>query len=108
MKVPRASYSFRMSFWIVPPSFSDRRPCLSATVSYMRSRIEAVALIVIEVVTRSQRDPVEEPLHVLERVDRDADLADLAQRRPDRSSRTPSVSEDRRRPTGRSVPGSSR
>ena len=31
MYVPRAMYSLRMSFWIVPPSRSPGTPCSSAT-----------------------------------------------------------------------------
>ena len=31
MYVPRAMYSFRMSFWIVPVSASPGTPCSSAT-----------------------------------------------------------------------------
>jgi hypothetical protein len=49
--VPRAMYSFRMSFWIVPRSFSAATPCRSATATYSASRIVAVALIVIDVDT---------------------------------------------------------
>jgi len=29
--VPRAAYSFRMSFWIVPLSCAGETPCFSAT-----------------------------------------------------------------------------
>ncbi len=49
MYVPRAAYSFRMSFWTVPVIFSGGLPCFSATSWYSRSSIAAVALIVIEV-----------------------------------------------------------
>ena len=38
----------------------------------------AVALIVIDVETRSERNAVEELRHVVDRVDRDADAADFA------------------------------
>src|SRR5512136_1880296 len=48
--VPRAMYSLRMSFWIVPPTFDRSAPCFFATATYSASRIDAVALIVIEVV----------------------------------------------------------
>jgi len=57
MWVPRAMYSLRMSFWTVPPIADQGTPCSSATVRYMDSRIEAVELIVIEVVTRSSGIP---------------------------------------------------
>ena len=46
-----AMYSFSMSFWIVPPSFSIGTPCFSATAMYMHSATMAEALMVIEVVT---------------------------------------------------------
>ncbi len=57
MYVPRAMYSFRMSFWIVPPSFERSAPCCLATATYSASRIGAVALIVIDVVTCSSGMP---------------------------------------------------
>jgi hypothetical protein len=47
-------YSFRMSFCTVPESFSDATPWRSATAMYRQSRMDAVALIVIEVDTRSR------------------------------------------------------
>ncbi len=46
-------YSLRMSFWVVPPSRSRGMPCSSATATYMASRMGAVALMVIDVVTSS-------------------------------------------------------
>ena len=49
MYVPRATYSFRTSFWIVPLTLSQLTPRRSATTRYSASRIDAVALIVIEV-----------------------------------------------------------
>jgi len=50
-------YSFRMSFWMVPASCFRATPCPSATAMYMQSRMAAVALIVIEVLTRSSGSP---------------------------------------------------
>ena len=50
-------YSFSMSFWIVPPSFSIDTPCFSPTAMYMQSATIADALMVIEVVTRSSGMP---------------------------------------------------
>ncbi len=52
-----AMYSLRMSFWSVPPTFSQDVPCFSATARYIASAIGAVELIVIDVVTlpRSMR-----------------------------------------------------
>jgi hypothetical protein len=35
IQVPRATYSFRMSFWIVPVSLLRGTPCLSATARYI-------------------------------------------------------------------------
>ena len=52
-------------------------PCSSATSWYSSSNVEAVELIVIEVVTSSSGRSGEQVTHVLERRDRDADLADL-------------------------------
>ena len=52
-----AMNSFSMSFWIVPPSFGHGTPCRSATARYMASRMLAVQLTVIEVVTRSSGIP---------------------------------------------------
>ena len=65
-------YSFRMSFWIVPLRASNGTPCFSATARYMARRTAAGALIVIEVETDVERDPVEQHLHVGERIDRHA------------------------------------
>ncbi len=44
-------YSLRMSFWVVPLTASRATPCFSAAATYRASRIGAVALIVIEVLT---------------------------------------------------------
>ena len=33
IQVPRATYSFRMSFWIVPRSFSTGTPCFFPTAT---------------------------------------------------------------------------
>ena len=53
MYVPRAMYSLRMSFWVVPETWSRGTPCASAAATYSASRIGAVALIVMDVLTRS-------------------------------------------------------
>ena len=50
-------YSLRMSFWMVPVSLVRETPCSSPTTIYIASRIAAVALIVIEVETRSSGIP---------------------------------------------------
>ena len=69
-----------MSFWIVPDSCRQATPCRRATATYSASRMIAVALIVIDVETAIERDAVEQRRHVLDRIDRDADAADLAGR----------------------------
>ena len=51
MYVPRAMYSFRMSFWVVPPTRSSGTPCFFASATYIARRIGAVALMVMDVVT---------------------------------------------------------
>ncbi len=48
-----AMNSFSMSFCMVPPSWSQDTPCLSARARYMASATDAVQLMVIDVVTRS-------------------------------------------------------
>ena len=53
MYVPRATYSFRMSFCTVPRSFRMSAPCFLATAMYIASRMPAGALMVIEVETCS-------------------------------------------------------
>ncbi len=57
MYVPRATYSLRMSFWIVPESFVRSMPRSSATTTYIASNVAAVALIVMDVETRSSGMP---------------------------------------------------
>src|SRR5260370_6257269 len=49
IQVPRATYSFKMSFWIVPVSFLRGTPVLSATAKYIAYRIAAVPFMVKEV-----------------------------------------------------------
>ena len=51
--VPRAMYSLRMSFWIVPLSTARGIPRSSATTMYIASSTAAVALMVIDVETLS-------------------------------------------------------
>ena len=57
MNVPRATYSFSTSFCAVPDTFSRATPCLSATATYIATRIGAGALIVIDVETWSSGMP---------------------------------------------------
>ncbi len=54
-------YSFKMSFWIVPASCFRGTPSCSATAMYIHKRIDAVALIVMEVLTRSRGSPCSSP-----------------------------------------------
>ena len=75
-----AMYSLRMSVWIVPRSRPRGTPCSSPTTRYIASAIAADELIVIDVDTPPERDPGEQHPHVLQRVDRHALTADLAER----------------------------
>ena len=50
-------YSLRMSFWVVPADPTAATPCPSAAATYRASRIGAVALIVIEVLTSPSGRP---------------------------------------------------
>src|SRR5512139_3357188 len=51
MYVPRAIYSLRISFWIVPRSFLISAPWRLATAMYIASRMDAGALMVMLVET---------------------------------------------------------
>ncbi len=53
MYVPRAMYSLRMSFCTVPLTAVHGMPRSSATTRYIASSVDAVALMVIDVDTRS-------------------------------------------------------
>ena len=75
-----AWYSFRMSFCSVPPSRARSTPPRSAFATYIANTIAAGPLIVIDVVTVPRSMPAVEVFDVGERVDRDAALADLAER----------------------------
>ncbi len=55
--MPRAAYSLRISFWIVPVNLAAATPCFSATAMYMASKTAAGALIVMDVETRSRGMP---------------------------------------------------
>ena len=79
MKFPRAMYSLRMSFWVVPRSCSAGHALLLADElveeqQHARRRVDRHRgrdLV--------ERDPVERRAHVVDRVDRDAGAADLAE-----------------------------
>ena len=49
MYVPRATYSLSTSFWTVPRSSVRATPCASPIATYIASRTDAGALIVIDV-----------------------------------------------------------
>ena len=49
MYVPRATYSLRISFWMVPRSRVRSAPCFLATAIYIANRMAAGALMVMEV-----------------------------------------------------------
>ena len=57
MYVPRATYSLRMSFCTVPDNLDSGTPWRRATAAYSASRMMAVALMVIDVETRSRGMP---------------------------------------------------
>ena len=57
MYVPLEEYSLRMSFWIVPLSFSGETPCFCPTAMYIASKTAAGALMVMEVLTWSRGIP---------------------------------------------------
>jgi hypothetical protein len=72
-------YSLKMSVCSVPLSLPRSTPCRSAATRYMQNTGTAGPLIVIDVVV-PQRDAVEQDVHVGGGVDRDAAVADLAER----------------------------
>ena len=81
MYVPRATYSLRMSFCRVPESAVQPSSLTPARPPrYSASRTMAVALMVIEVDTRSSGMPSNSSRHVLDRVDGDADPPDFTGR----------------------------
>ena len=77
MYVPRAMYSLSTSFWIVPASFAASAPFSSATSWYSSSRVDAGALIVIDVESLSRgRPPKRVRMSSIESI-ATPDLADL-------------------------------
>ena len=78
-----------------------RRPAPRRRAGRAAAASRPGALIVIDVETSSSGMPSNSDAHVVDRVDRDADLADLAVRDRRRRSRSPSGSAGRRRPTAR-------
>ena len=53
MYVFLAIYSFKISFCVVPRNVAGEKPCNSATLIYSESKVDAVELIVIDVLTLS-------------------------------------------------------
>ena len=78
MYVLRTMNSFRMSFWIVPVSFARRHALLFRRDDEVRERRDHRAVHRHRHRHLVERDPVEQDLHVLDGVDRDARLADVA------------------------------
>ena len=73
-----ATYSLRMSFWIVPSRAARGTPFFSAATMYIAQIGAAGALIVIEVLTRSSGRPSRSASMSARRADRDAAGAELA------------------------------
>ena len=78
MYVPRAMYSFRMSFWIVPESAAGSTPWRLATATYKREQDDGRRVDGHRRRDPVERDAVEQRGHVVDRVDGDADASDLA------------------------------
>ena len=70
--------SLRMSFWIVPASFSGGTPCSSRGDDVTGEHRQHRAVHRHRHRHLVERDAVEEDLHVLDRVDRNSGLADVA------------------------------
>ena len=75
-----AIYSLRMSFWMVPRSWSGRTPCFSAAARYIAQTTAAGELMVMLVETRSSGMPSSRISISLQRGDGHPALAELAQR----------------------------
>ena len=80
MYVPRAMYSLRMSFWIVPVSWSAGDALLLGDELVEQQQHRGGRVDRHRRGDLVQRDAVEQDPHVVDRVDRHADLADLAVR----------------------------
>ena len=80
MYVPRAMYSLRMSFWIVPASAARGTPRSSADRDVEREQRGRGRVDGHRRRDLVEREPVEQHAHVVERADRDAHAADLAAR----------------------------
>ena len=78
MYVPRAAYSLRMSFWIVPPSDAGSTPRSSATMLVHQQEQRGRGVDRHRGGDGALIDAVEEPAHVVDRRDRDTDAPDFA------------------------------
>ena len=70
--------SLRMSFWMVPASFSGGTPCSSAATTYSARTGSTAPFIVIDTDTVGQVDAVEQLAHVEDGVDRHPGHPDVA------------------------------
>ncbi len=80
MYVPRATYSLSRSFWIVPPICCAGDPLLLGDQLVEAEQDRRGRVDGHRGGDGVEREPGEQQLHVLERVDRHTDLADLALR----------------------------
>ena len=80
MYVPRAMYSFRMSFCTVPESFSQIRALLLRDGDVQRQQNRGGGVDRHRGRDALERNAVEQRFHVFERIDRHADLAHFAGR----------------------------
>ena len=104
MYVPRAMYSLRMSFWVVP-AIALARDALGLGGRHVQGEQDRRRGVDRHRgADLAERQAVEQDRHVGEARDRDADPADLPLRLAARRSRSPSGSAGRRRPTARSGP----
>ena len=78
MKFPRAMYSLRMSFWVVPRSCSRLHALLLADQLVEQQQHRGGRVDRHRRRDLVERDAVEHPPHVVDRVDGDAGAADLA------------------------------
>jgi hypothetical protein len=95
MYVPRATYSLRMSFWIVPDSETRRDSLTPRHRDVQRQQDDSGGVNRHRGRDALERDSVEERRHVLYRIDGDANPTDLALLPKGGPSRIRSASEGR-------------
>ena len=76
--MPRATYSLRMSFWIVPDERRERHALAPRDGDVERQQDDRRRVDRHRRRDAIERDAVEQLRHVLDRIDGDADAADLA------------------------------